>query len=172
MIPLSLFMYYCNPLYLDWKINAIFLIPPNVLWWPRIQYWKSLQYRIRRLYLLRGGKVLKVEMTNLSGDRRTCWVETRMFHPLTADDKYFEDRDNGEFLTEEGQLKHTLTCQLDHFTEQGVTQQDELLTFIKDGVIHHPELFEAAVKGYNIDTTDFVINTSHNTRALEGHENV
>lgn len=45
--------------------------------------------------------------------------------------------------------------------------QNEQLHFKKHGTIHHPELFEAAVKGFNIDTTDFVINTSDNIRYRE-----
>ena len=35
--------------------------------------------------------------------------------------------------------------------------------------MHHPELFEAACKGYNIDTTDFVINTADNIRYREAN---
>lgn len=50
-----------------------------------------------------------------------------------------------------------------------VVIQDEQLHFKKSGVVHHPELFEAAVKGYNIDTTDFVINTSDNIRYREAN---
>lgn len=111
-------------------------------------------------------------MATVAGDRITTWVETRMFHPLTKDARHFDDRDEAEFLSEEGQLKYKLTCQLDHFTEKGVTQQDELLYFMKEGVVHQPELFEAVVKGFNIDTSDFAINTAHNLRALEGHANV
>ncbi len=42
---------------------------------------------------------------------------------------------------------------------------------MKEGVVHHPELFEAVVKGYNIDTNDFVINTANNVRAREGSYN-
>lgn len=33
--------------------------------------------------------------------------------------------------------------------------------------MHHPELLEAALKGYNIDTTDFTINTADNVRFRE-----
>ncbi len=40
-----------------------------------------------------------------------------------------------------------------------------------EGTVHHPELFEAAVKGFNVDTSDFVINTGHNLRAREGNHN-
>jgi hypothetical protein len=172
LIPLCLFMFYANPLGLDYYTNYLNILAVNSLWWPRVQYWKSLQYKPRRLWLLRGGKVLKVEMSSVGGDRFTAWVETKMFHPLTKDNQRFDDRNEAEFLTEEGQLKYELTCQLDHFTQMGVTQQDELLTFMKEGVIHHPELFEASVKGYNIDTSDFTINTAHNLRAMEGHDNV
>lgn len=42
---------------------------------------------------------------------------------------------------------------------------------MKEGVVHEPELLEAALKGYNIDTSDFVINTSNNLRSREGHYN-
>jgi len=42
---------------------------------------------------------------------------------------------------------------------------------MKEGTIHHPELFEAIVKGYNIDTSNFVINTAHNLRVREGDHN-
>ena len=42
---------------------------------------------------------------------------------------------------------------------------------MKEGTVHHPELFEAIVKGYNIDTSNFVINTAHNLRVREGDHN-
>lgn len=115
---------------------------------------------------------MKFELATMSGENITVWTETKMFHPLTEDKMQFADRDDAEFLTEEGQLKHELAVQADHFTEKGCTQQDIVLTFMKEGVIHHPELFEAAMKGYNIDTSDFVINTAHNLRAYEGHSSV
>lgn len=43
------------------------------------------------------------------------------------------------------------------------------MNFMKEGIVHHPEVFEAVTKGYSIDTTDFVINTAHNLRAKEGN---
>lgn len=46
------------------------------------------------------------------------------------------------------------------------------LHFKNYGTVHHPELFEAVVKGYNIDTTDFVINTADNMRFREPNHNV
>ncbi len=87
-------------------------------------YWRSLQYRIGKLSLLRGGKVLKVERQSLAGDRYCDWVETMYSHPLTQDLINFDDRDNANFLEEEGQLKYDLAVQLDHFQEMGVTSQD------------------------------------------------
>lgn len=63
-------------------------------------------------------------MHSLSGDRDFAWVENYNFHPLTPDQKNFDDRDNADFLTEEGQLKYDLAIQLDDFTEFGVNQQD------------------------------------------------
>lgn len=55
--------------------------------------------------------------------------------------------------------------------EMGTTSQDIVINFMKEGVVHHPELFEAVVKGYNIDTSDYTINTANNLRAREGNHN-
>ena len=49
--------------------------------------------------------------------------------------------------------------------------QNEQLHFGAHGTVHEPELFEAAMKGYNIDTSDFVINTSDNIRYKEANYN-
>lgn len=53
----------------------------------------------------------------------------------------------------------------------GTVSQDIVINFMKEGTVHHPELFEAIVKGYNIDTSDYTINTAHNLRAREGNHN-
>ena len=49
--------------------------------------------------------------------------------------------------------------------------QDEIVWFMKEGVVHQPEVFEWAMKGYNIDTSDFVINTEDNIRFNEPNHN-
>jgi len=170
-IPMSIYLFVTNPFELDWQWNYINLILMNTLWIPRLWYFKGLQHRIVKMSLLRGGKAVKFETHSLSGDRNFSWVENYNFHPLNEDQKNFADRDNADFLSEEGQLKHDLACQLDDYTEYGVNQQDIVVYFLQQGTVHHPELFEAVCKGYNIDTSDFVINTSHNLRAREGSTN-
>jgi hypothetical protein len=42
---------------------------------------------------------------------------------------------------------------------------------MKEGTVHQPEVFEMVLKGYNIDTSDFVINTDHSVRHLEPTHN-
>lgn len=76
------------------------------------------------MWLLRGGKAVKFETHTLASDRNHQWVENYNFNPLTADQKNFDDRDEADFLETEGQLKYDLACQLDNYTEYGVTQQD------------------------------------------------
>ena len=44
---------------------------------------RSLQDRMRRAYLLRGGKVIKLEYQSLAGDRYVTWVETQHANVLT-----------------------------------------------------------------------------------------
>ena len=38
---------------------------------------------------------------------------------------------------------------------------------MKEGTVHNPEIFEMVMKGYNIDTSDFTINTEDNIRFHE-----
>ena len=52
-------------------------------------------------------------------------------------------------------------------TRQGNLYLKQVLHFLKEGQIHHPELFEATLKAFNIDTIDFVINNAEVSRARE-----
>ena len=45
--------------------------------------------------------------------------------------------------------------------------QDQIIYFMKEGTVHQPEIFDMVMKGYNIDTSDFAINTEHNERFAE-----
>ena len=42
---------------------------------------------------------------------------------------------------------------------------------MKEGTVNHPEVLEMVLKGYNIDTSDFTINTDHSIRAHEPNAN-
>ena len=57
--------------------------------------------------------------------------------------------------------------QLDNYVDQAQIVQDEIIYFMKEGTVHQPEVFEMVIKGYNIDTSDFVINTENNERFAE-----
>lgn len=60
---------------------------------------------------------------------------------------------------------------MDNYVEQAITQQDEVIEFMKEGTVHNPEVFEMVLKGYNIDTSDFTINTDHSVRHAEPTRN-
>lgn len=121
---------------------------------------------------MRGGKGIKVELGTLALDRQTCWAEIHLIKPLTADKMHFAEDEDAQFLTEEGQLQHELSVQIENFTERGVTSQDRVLTMMKEGIVHHPEIFEAVCKGFRVDTSNYSINTAHNVRVHEGHYNI
>ena len=94
------------------------------------------------------------------GDRFQSWANINEFNVITADYQEFEEpAEDADFLTREGQLKYELQVQLDNWVEHQVTVQDEIIYFMKEGIVHEPELFEWVIKAYNIDTSDFVINT-------------
>jgi hypothetical protein len=170
-IPACIYMYYMNPFSLPYHYSYSFIFLSIMLGFPRVWHIKSLNQRIERLSLLRGGKVLKVESGTIYGDKMVSWVHTKEIRPLTEDFMNFDDRDNADFLNEVGQLKYELGVEADDYVIAGVNHNDYNLFFVKEGTVHQPELFEAAIKGYNIDTSDFSINTSHNERAYEPTSN-
>ena len=60
---------------------------------------------------------------------------------------------------------------MEFYTDHAVTVNDQIISFMKEGTVHQPEVFEWAMKGYNIDTSDFVINTEDNIRFNEPNKN-
>ena len=74
-------------------------------------------------------------------------------------------------MTKEGGLQYELQVQTEYFQDANITVNDEIIYFMKEGQVHQPEIFEMVMRGYNIDTSDFAINTAHNERYLEPNMN-
>ena len=109
---------------------------------------------------------------NPMGDRWYSWATNAEFNLLTEDyEDFVVDVDSEQILNKEGQLKYETQVQLDNYVEHAITVQDEIIYFMKEGTVHEPEVFEQVLKGYNIDTSDFVINTEHNVRVFEPNHN-
>ncbi len=87
---------------------------------PRVTYYRDFMYWPQKLFLLRGGRACKVEANNPGNTRYIYWIENRFCKPLTQDRLHFDDRDEAEFLNEEGQLPHKLWVELDEFKVWGV----------------------------------------------------
>jgi len=49
------------------------------------------------MYLLRGGRYVKLESNSMAGDRLTVWLENQHFNVLTEDSLNFEDKDEADF---------------------------------------------------------------------------
>lgn len=94
------------------------------------------------------------------------------FHLLNEDHRRFADADNFEFIKKDGQLKFELGLQLDYFQYYGYPHNDEVIYLMKEGTVHEPELFEQVMRGYNIDTSDYEINTEDNLRQFEPTDNI
>ena len=167
MVPFFLWMFIVNPFAIYWSFNYVNLLLANFLCFPRAWYLRSMQYRIRRMYLLRGGRYVKFERNSIAGDQFTNWGEVREFQPLTQDFRDFADPQTTEFLNKEGQLNYELGVECENFRQYSITEQDVAIFFMKEGIVHHPEVFDAVVRGLHIDTSDFVINTANEERSRE-----
>ena len=74
-------------------------------------------------------------------------------------------------LNKDGTLNYEVGIQVDNMNIAVSPVNDEIVYLMKEGTVHEPEILEQVAKGYNIDTTDFVINTEDNTRWLEPNAN-
>lgn len=113
LIPLGILNYVLNPFDLAWYWCSFSLYAAPALTIPRIWYVADFKYHPRKVFLLRGGKVLKVEAQSLGNERFTYWFETSLVRPLTEDKMRFDHRDNADFLTEEGQLRYDLNIEVE-----------------------------------------------------------
>jgi hypothetical protein len=138
---------------------------------PHMLYIRSLTKKIHRVYLMRGGKYCRYVMMDWFGAQINSWITNKEIHLLSEDYKRFADQEKFEFLDSKGQLRFELGTQFDNFMYYGYTHNNEVIYYMKEGTVHEPELFEQVMRGYNIDTSDFQINTEDNLRLFEPTKN-
>jgi len=63
-IPICAFMWYVNPFNIPWNWNYLNIFAMASLWWPRVWYWAFVKYHPRRMWLLRGGRYIKIESSS------------------------------------------------------------------------------------------------------------
>lgn len=107
-MPLSWYVFFVNPLMWNWHITLGFFWGANCLAWiPMSLYWKSLDKKIHQMFLLRGGKYVRIVTMNPMGDRFYSWAHICEFNLLTEDGKNFAHPvEDEEFLTKAGQPKY------------------------------------------------------------------
>jgi len=172
-VPLSWYFFFVNPFMWKWQFSMALLYSANLLaWLPHVLYMKNLDKKMYQMHLLRGGKYVKLSSQTVVGDIFVSWASICDFHLLTEDYMSFADKDTTEFLTKEGQMAYETQVQLEYYMDQTITVNDQIIYFMKEGKVHYPEVFEMVLRGYNIDTTDFSINTAHNFRHREPNRNM
>lgn len=171
LIPLAAYNFFVDPFCMTWQFrHGLFYVAAFCGWMPHYYYIKNLSKKIHKLYLLRGGKYCRVVFTEISGNEHVTWLTINDINLL---DKEFTryDGENSDFLSSEGQLKHDLSIELDYLVYFGAPVNNENFFLMKDSKVHQPEIFEQVLKGYNIDDSDYEINTEDNTRWLEPNYN-
>ena len=124
-------------------------------------------WHVSKVMLLKGGKILIVERSAMDGTKYRDFVEIAKLRPISEDLTQFDDQDKADFLDSEGQLKYMLAMEGKDYILRGYSIERQVIKFLKQGVVNDPELFEAVMKGYHIDTSNFVINTENSNRAFE-----
>lgn len=83
-IPLSFYLFFINPFGWSWQLLSVLFYGSNCLaWLPHVLYWKHLDKKIHKLFLLRGGKYVRIWTQNPMGDRFYSWAHICEFNMLT-----------------------------------------------------------------------------------------
>lgn len=124
---MSILNYVLNPLDMVWYWTSFGLYGCLAATIPRIWYFSRFKWFPMRLYLLRGGRNIKVESHSVGGIKYTYWIENYTLKPLAQDKMRFDDRDEADFLTEEGQLKYDLDVESSEFKFFGVNTNVQII---------------------------------------------
>ena len=155
-------------------MNNFFAWGAILSFYPYVEYFFGLRFYVHRLSLLRGGKVLKVEHSNIVGNRWKTWIFIDEIH-LVSEDKQVLLPEKGideKVVDENGELEHETHFQVENFVDVGRNTQDVILSLCKEGKVHQPEILSAVLRGFEIDTSNFRINTLHTERWLEPSTNL
>ena len=134
---------------------------------PHYFYLRGVYKKIHKIYLMRGGKYCRIVLNEYYGEQHNTWITIKDMHLLNKTQDRIDVAHDHEFLDTEGQMQHETAVQMDFFTYWGVPLNDEVIYFMKEGKVHAPEVFEQVVRGYNIDDSDYEINTEDNKRWME-----
>jgi hypothetical protein len=92
LIPLAFYAFFVNPLGWSWQITSVMFYGANAFaWLPHVLYWKHLERKIHKLYLLRGGKYVRIWTQNPMGDRFYSWAHICEMRLLTENYEDFAD---------------------------------------------------------------------------------
>lgn len=107
-IPLVWYIFFCNPFSWTWHVTlTMFYLANGFAWLPHVLYWKHLERKIHKIFLLRGGKYVRLYTQNPMGDRFYSWAHICEMNLLTEDYEDFADPVEEEnFLNKTGQLKY------------------------------------------------------------------
>jgi hypothetical protein len=123
---------------------------------------------------LRGGKVLKVEHSNITGYRWKTWIFIDEINLLSQDKQTLlpEKGIDAKLINDQGQLGDHAYIQVENFVDVGRNTKNCILTLEKEGKVYHPEILSAVLRGFEVDTSNFRINTLHTERWLEPSTNL
>jgi hypothetical protein len=90
-------------------------------WLPHALYWKHLERKIHKIFLLRGGKYVRFLTQNPMGDKFYSWGHICEMRLLTEDyEDFAEPVEEENFLTKDGQLKYEVQVQMDNYVDHAV----------------------------------------------------
>lgn len=172
--PFLLAMYLENPFEWTWHYTNFFTWPLMFSFYPMVEYFYNLRYYIHKLSLLRGGKVLKVEHSNITGMRWKTWIFIDEVHLLSKDKLTLlpEKGIDAKVVDASGSLAEETHIQVENFVDVGRNIEDVILSFCKEGKVYEPEILSAVLRGFEVDTSNFRINTLHTERWLEPTLNI
>ena len=104
LVPIMIYNFFINPFGLHWWWTCLGLYgATSFAWLPHALYWKNLDKKIHKIFLLRGGKYVRIWTQNPMGDRFYSWAHICDFNLLTeGGEDFVKEVDDEDFRTRKG----------------------------------------------------------------------
>lgn len=123
---------------------------------PHCWYLWNLKNNINKIWLLRDG-MWKVETAGVHQITANYYIKPALITLLSKGRNNAENPKQAELLSDDGKLYSHVRVNAANWIEFHEERDNQKLFISKHGVVHNPELLQAMLQGYKIDTSNHVM---------------
>lgn len=123
---------------------------------PHCWYLWNLRSNINKIWLMRDG-MWKVETAGIHQITTNYYIKPSLLTLLNKSKQVEKDPKQAELLSDDGKLIRHVRVKAENWIEFHEERDEQKLFISKHGEVHNPELLQAMLQGYKIDTSNHVV---------------